>query len=172
MRERVRLGGVASASEGGSYFVKYSGGKCIGRTMAGRRCEAFAMTGSKFCFFHHPDTRAEREAARRAGGRKRARPVAVLPAETPDWALLTIADLTRLVGDIINRTVRGELDSSIAYAVGYLANTQAKLLERRSRGGNLAALERTVAQMQEQAFGAEDPESALMPEPGPDPDKD
>lgn len=37
----------------------------------GRRCEAHALTGSPWCFFHDPGKGAERQAARGRGGVER-----------------------------------------------------------------------------------------------------
>ena len=94
------------------------------------RCRADARHDSIYCFFHDPKSAAEREEARKNGGRERSRRAAVLPGDTPDEHLDNAADVTRLLAQTINQVRRGELDPRISNAVGYLASI---LLQARER---------------------------------------
>jgi hypothetical protein len=134
----------------------------------GRRCEARAMTNSKFCFFHDPSKAKERAAARRAGGVQRSRRVAVLPPHTPDRPLRSSGELLELLRDMINKILRGELDPKIGYAVGYLATIQAKVLAQSEIEERITALEAIVKQRPVEPDGslAEDSDEGFIPELG------
>ncbi len=109
------------------------------------RCRAHVVHGSHFCFFHDPDLVAEREAARRNGGRERSRRAAVLPGDTPDRPLASAADVTGLLAETINQVRRGEIDPRISNAVGYLAGILLKAKEKDEMEQRLARLESIVA---------------------------
>src|SRR5260370_38477333 len=96
--------------------VKPDGGKCHARRVA----------DSDFCFFHDPEKGAEREAAQRAGGSKNK--VAVLPSTAPDARLRDARDVVRLLAETINQVRRGEVDSKVANAVGYLGGLLMKAI--------------------------------------------
>ena len=85
----------------------------------GRRCRVRRTRGSSYCFFHAPERRADRTAARRAGGLKKR--MASLPEVTPDAPLASARDVGRLLAQTINQVRRGELNPKVANAVGYLA---------------------------------------------------
>jgi hypothetical protein len=106
-----------------------NGNKCQNVKRDGQQCQANPMANSNFCFFHDPSKAKARAAARRAGGIQRSRRVAVLPPDTPDRPARNCVDLVELLSDMINKTLRGELDPKISYAVGYLVSIQAKVSE-------------------------------------------
>lgn len=98
-----------------------------------------------YCFFHDPDSAADREAARKKGGRERSRKATVLPADTPDRLLATASDVTALLTETINQVRRGELDTRISNAVGYLASILLTAKERDETEKRLERLESIVA---------------------------
>jgi hypothetical protein len=68
---------------------------CAGLTNAGQPCTAFAVSDSVYCFAHAPERKAERLAARKAGGRAR-QPLSV--AAKPDtMRLRTVEDVQQLL---------------------------------------------------------------------------
>jgi hypothetical protein len=80
-------------------------------TRDGKRCRARRMAGSELCFFHNPAMATERTAAQKSGGLRNK--AAVLPADTPDLALVSPQQVTMLVAATINETRRGEIDPKI-----------------------------------------------------------
>jgi len=47
--------------------------KCMHTKDDGKKCQAWAIKGGQFCYMHEPKRSADREAARRKGGRTKAR---------------------------------------------------------------------------------------------------
>lgn len=111
----------------------------------GTLCDARALHGSTYCFFHDPDSAADRDAARKKGGQERSRKAAVLPPDTPDRVLATASDVTALLAETINQVRRGELDTRISNAVGYLASILLNAKERDEMERRLERLESIVA---------------------------
>jgi hypothetical protein len=107
----------------------------------GSQCEAGAITGSRFCYFHDPSKAHERLVAQRAGGRARSRGIAVLPEGTPDRPLETAADGMALLREVVNRVLTGKLNPKTATAVGYLLNIFLRALSQRDFEARLALLE-------------------------------
>jgi len=118
--------------------------RCVCVKSDGTRCDANARRGSTYCFFHDPESTSDREAARKKGGRERSRKAAVLPADTPDRALTTASDVTALLAETINKVRRGELDTRISNAVGYLASILLNAKERDELEQRLERLEAIV----------------------------
>src|SRR5262245_12893118 len=116
--------------------------RCQEKKANGAGCMAYALAGSAFCFFHDPAKGAERTAARQAGGRKHR--AVVLPPETPDQPLATVADVVTLLAATINQVRRGALDPKVANTVGYLAALLLKALEESDLAARVAALEAAV----------------------------
>ena len=111
----------------------------------GTRCRANTIAGSEFCFFHDPAKAAAREAARRAG--RSVGKTAVLPPDTPDAPLGSVADVVALLGQTINQVRRGEIDPRVANTIGYLSATLLRALEQGDIERRLAELE-TIIQSQ------------------------
>ena len=127
-------------------MVKHQSPQCEGTKADGTPCRVNAMTGSEYCFFHDPARVEEREAARQAGGR--VGKTRVLPAETPDVPLSSVAEVVGLLGETINQLRRGEIDPRVANAVGYLSGTLLKALQQGDIEQRLAGLE-AIARHQE-----------------------
>ncbi|HUU92209.1 MAG TPA: hypothetical protein VM238_13505 [Phycisphaerae bacterium] len=120
--------------------------QCKGTKADGTPCRANTRTGSEYCFFHDPAKAEEQEAARQAGGR--VGKTRVLPAETPDVPLSSVAEVVGLLGETINQLRRGEIDPRVANAVGYLSGTLLKALQQGDIEQRLADLE-AIARHQE-----------------------
>lgn len=108
----------------------------------GARCDAYAIAGSEYCFAHDPSRAAERQVERQAGGR--VGKTKVLPPNTPDAPLSSMADVVTLLGETINQVRRGEVDPKVANAVGYLASALLRALEQGNIEKRLAELETIV----------------------------
>ncbi len=114
----------------------------------GVRCRANTLIGSKYCFFHDPQSAPARDAARRAGGVRRSWRAAVLPPDTPDKPLASGADVISLLAETINQVRRGEVDPRISNAIGYLAGILLKARERAELEERVSRLETIVAGQQ------------------------
>ena len=116
-------------------------GQCCHLKAKGSRCKANVRIGSRYCFFHDPESAADRHAAQVNGGKERSRSVAVLPRETPDRPLATAADVIGLLAQTINQVRRGEIDPHVSNAVGYLAGILLKAADKNELEQRLARLE-------------------------------
>lgn len=113
--------------------------KCVQVKTDGRSCQANAITGSKFCFFHDPAKGEDRKRAQANGG-KGNKSVA-LPFETPDIPLKTTGDVIALLGRTINEVRCGRIDPKIANAIGYLSGIFIKTQEQEGLEKKIRMLE-------------------------------
>lgn len=112
----------------------------------GQNCEAYAVKGTSFCYFHNPDiSDEEKKEAQTNGGANRAltlkEPLPVLPIANQDDAVL-------LVADTINRVRAGKLDIRTANCLGFLADKLLKALEASQTNDKLEKIERLLTQRQ------------------------
>jgi hypothetical protein len=115
----------------------------------GSRCRAKGRPGSGLCFAHDPALQKKRDAARKAGGKSRAARTVVLPPDTPDLELKTLADVAGCLAATINQVRKGLLDVRVGNAVGYLCATLAKVLEGSDLERRLLELEARDAERQQ-----------------------
>src|SRR5262245_24303950 len=116
--------------------------QCQAEAAAGGRCNANALNGSEYCFFHHPDRAGERAIATRKGGlSNKAR---VLPVATPDLPLRTGKEVMHMLAETINQVRRGELDPQVGNTVGYLAAVWLKAQQQESIDQRIAIVETAV----------------------------
>lgn len=120
----------------------------------GRRCRARRIGGSSYCFFHDPETKTERAAARRAGGLKRR--TATLAEGTPDAPLTDAHDIARMLADTINQVRRGQLDPKVANTVGYVASILLKAIEEGANETRVASIEAATRLPDSSAFSFEE----------------
>ncbi|MBS0198786.1 MAG: hypothetical protein JSR77_18720 [Planctomycetes bacterium] len=116
-------------------------GVCHAAAASGEPCRAPARTGSDFCFIHDPAAAAEREEARREGGRERGRRTVAVDDSEPDPPLKTLQDVSGLLADTLCRVRKGTLDAKIANTVGYLAGVLIRSIEGGEFERRLEALE-------------------------------
>lgn len=112
----------------------------------GQKCEAYAVKGTSFCYFHNPDiSDEEKKEAQTNGGANRAltlkEPLPAMPIASQDDAVL-------LVADTINRVRAGKLDIRTANCLGFLADKLLKALEASQTNDKLEKIERLLAQRQ------------------------
>jgi hypothetical protein len=115
---------------------------CTATKRHGGRCQAAALPGSDYCFFHDPAKAAARRRAQSLGGRGNR--MATLPADTPDVKVEHGADVVNLLGTTINQVRRGEIDPRVGNTVGYLANILLGATGQRELESRLAELESLV----------------------------
>jgi hypothetical protein len=132
----------------------------------GDRCQANAMLGSNFCFFHCPTVAAKRADARRAGGRKNK--AAALPEDAAECPLESAGDVVVLLADTINQTRRGRLDPRVGNAIGYLSGILLKALETGDHERRLSDLESAVWHQSFEEPVSDQDEVELVPGPGRD----
>ena len=113
--------------------------KCAAEKRDGTHCQAAALPGSHFCFFHDPAKAAVRREAQSLGGRGNR--MATLPADAPDVTVGDGGDVARLLAITINQVRRGEIDPRIANAVGYLSNIMLSATGQRDLETRIAELE-------------------------------
>ena len=106
--------------------------KCESLKKNGDRCGANAQTGKSVCIFHDPAREADGCRARRAGGLRRSRTLAVLPSATPDHPLGNAKEVSSFLADSLNQLRRGELDPRVANAMGYVGSVLMRGLEHAS----------------------------------------
>jgi hypothetical protein len=99
--------------------------KCECLKKNAEKCGAYAPTGKSVCIFHDPAREADGRRARRAGGLRRSRAVAVLPSATPDHPLGNSKEVSGLLADCFNQLHRGELDTRVANAIGSMLQKHA-----------------------------------------------
>ena len=112
---------------------------CTATKRDGMGCQAAALPGSPFCFFHDPAKATARRKAQSAGGRENR--MRTLPADAPDVKVQDGADVVRLLSDTINQVRRGEIDPRVANTVGYLSNIVLAATSQRELESRLAELE-------------------------------
>jgi len=108
----------------------------------GSRCQAAALPGSGFCFFHDPAKAEDRRAAQAFGGSQNR--MKTLADDAPDLKIEGCEDVVRLISTTINQVRKGQLDPRVANAIGYLANVLIKAVEQGEVERRLADLEAAV----------------------------
>ena len=126
-------------------------------------CRAAPLKDGEFCLMHSPDHADDMAEARRLGGLRRRREVAVSGAF--DFAGLgNVADIRRLLEVAVLDTLGLENSVSRARALAYLVTTAIKLLEVGDLEQRLASLETAINSrrgLPESVFDAENLDSGF-----------
>ena len=120
-------------------------GRCQHRKRGGGRCNGRAGA-SGYCNFHDPAQAQAQARGRKQGGRSRNRKATVLPADTPEASLGSMADVVTFLGATINRVLRGQLDAKVGNCLGLLCGQLVKALEKGDFEARLAAVEQALAE--------------------------
>lgn len=116
---------------------------CQQRLPDGSLCRAAPLKDSEFCLFHSPEHKAEVAEARRLGGLRRRREVAVAGAY--DFGGLgSVCDIRRLLEVAVLDVLSLENSVARARTLAYLAQTALKALQLGEMEERLAALEAAV----------------------------
>jgi hypothetical protein len=119
--------------------------QCQRRTRGGGPCKGRAGA-SGFCPIHDPANAVGFARGRKAGGRSRGRKAAVLPKDTPEAPLASMADVVTFLGATVNRVLRGQLDAKVGNTLGLLCGQLVRALEKSDLEARLAAVEQALAE--------------------------
>ena len=117
--------------------------QCNFRKPDGQLCRAGPLTNEEFCFWHSPDYVEAVAEARRLGGLRRRREVAVSGAYE-FVGLGSVTDIRRLLEVAVIDTLGQENSIPRARTLAYLATTAIKLLEVGDQEERIKALEGAV----------------------------
>ncbi len=115
---------------------------CKAKKPDGSDCQAAALPGSEYCFFHDPAKAERRREAQSLGGRHNH--MKTLDEDTPDVKIQNCQDTVPLLSETINQVRKGEIDPRVANAVGYLANVIIKAVEQSDIEKRIEAIEAAV----------------------------
>ena len=116
---------------------------CAGKKENGQPCRSPKLKDGDYCLMHSPEHAEDVAEARRLGGLRRRREVAVSGAY--DFVgLQSVTDIRRLVEVAVLDTLGLENSISRARTLAYLATTAIKLLEVAELEQRLASLEAAV----------------------------
>jgi hypothetical protein len=122
--------------------MKLNEGVCAGVKPDGTQCQAAALTGSDFCYFHDPSKAAERRESQAQGGRHN-RMKAVDPG-APVIDIRDSRDVVTLLGDTVDQVRKGQIDPRVANSVGYLCAQIMKAFAQRNQDDRIESLEQAL----------------------------
>ena len=103
------------------------------------KCNAAAIPGSEFCFFHDPSNAEKRREAQAQGGRQNR--MKTLESTVPDVKVEDCGDAIALISETINQVRKGQIDPRVANSVGFLANILIKAVEQNKLETRIEQLE-------------------------------
>ena len=103
------------------------------------KCNAAAIPGSEFCFFHDPSNAEKRREAQAQGGRQNR--MKTLESTAPDVKVEDCGDAIALISETINQVRKGQIDPRVANSVGFLANILIKAVEQNKLETRIEQLE-------------------------------
>jgi hypothetical protein len=118
-------------------------GRCQHRKRNGDRCKGRAGASS-YCSFHDPAQAEAQARGRKQGGRSRSRKPTVLPADTPEAPLGSMADVVTFLGATVNRVLRGQVDAKVGNCLGLLCGQLVRALEKGDLEARMVALEEAL----------------------------
>lgn len=119
--------------------------RCAALRTDGEPCRAYALEGSRFCFWHSPDRAAERDAARSKGGKARHGRDIGTTGEVDEVELDDLSDVVVILRDTLQDTLSLENSLARSRAVAYLCNTAITALQKADLDQRLEAVEAILA---------------------------
>ncbi len=138
---------------------------CNATTEAGQPCQALPMKDDEYCFMHSPEHTQEVAEARRLGGLRRRREIAVSGAY--DFVgIESVSDIRRIIEIAVLDTLGMDNSISRSRALGYLAQVAIKTLEVGEWEERLSVLEAAVGghRLNGSVFDANDNSSRFLSE--------
>lgn len=121
---------------------------CQGVNKRGEPCRAGVRAGQAYCFQHDPERREEAAAARRKGGKSRAKPAPAPPID------LSTPELQRLaIEQTIDRVRAGDEPLNVGRFVVYAVSLARPIIELETIVERLDALEQAAAAREERSYG-------------------
>lgn len=118
--------------------------KCQATTQDGAPCQAYAVEGSDYCFFHDPERAVERRlACSKGGGARHGRLIGPVGQAEP-VQLQSMADVAALLRQTINDTLQLENSLHRSRTLGYLAGQYIRALDMAALQRRVTALEYTL----------------------------
>lgn len=115
--------------------------RCKATTKSGQPCQAWAVEGSDYCFWHDPLRARERAEARKRGGKARhGRRIGTTGRPAP-VSVQTMAEVVSLLERTVNDALALENSLQRARTIATLANVVIKALEYATLEERVAALE-------------------------------
>jgi hypothetical protein len=114
---------------------------CVYKKKNGDACGSKAMKQSEYCFFHNPDTDADRKVAQSNGGKGNA---VVVKQPLPPVEIRDVVDVVKLLEDTVNRVRAGEIDVRVGNCIGVLSGHLIKALEVSSVVNRVEIIERAI----------------------------
>lgn len=118
---------------------------CTATTRDGRPCGAAALAGGSYCFTHDPARSAERQEARRLGGRNR-RTAKVIVEDDGTARLRTVGDVQAALERALGDTWAQENSGARTQAIVRVCMAGLKALEVGELEARLVALEARLAE--------------------------
>jgi len=115
--------------------------KCKAIRKDGKRCRAYAISGSDYCMAHDPSLAAKRRQWRRAGGRVKGEKNRIVEEAT---RLKRPRDVQQMLAVTAEKLERGEIDPRTANALGRVASLLLKAMELTNIDERIERLERTM----------------------------
>ena len=112
---------------------------CQATRKDGQPCTVRAVAGSVWCFAHDPTRAAQRDEARRRGGRGKGR-----TARAEKLVPSTLRPVLALLLDAFGETHRGELDPKVAGALAALAGAVVRVYQAGQVEDRLSELEAQI----------------------------
>jgi hypothetical protein len=113
-------------------FVSKTKTHCRHQTKDGKQCNATLQKGKDYCFFHDPDRKEERTAARRQGGITRTRrgPLSLELAAMP---LKQSADVGQFLGRLVTQICLGNVEVRQGTGIAFITTCMMKAFDRAQR---------------------------------------
>ena len=127
--------------------------KCTGKTKDDQPCRNHAGGGSKLCFFHNPAVAKQRRKAQAKGGSNRSH-LEVMPTPPFDLDLEDPRKIPKLLTFLANGLVRGQFDTKLVYAVGFLADCAMRAHKAGELTERVAEMERLLRVEQATPYSA------------------
>ena len=118
---------------------------CAATRVNGEECNAYALSGSRFCWWHCPDALEARQEARSRGGRARhGRDLSGVGEEVAGREFRSLSDMVDVLSLAIRSTLSLEPSVSRNRALGYLARCWSDVFQVGELEQRLSRLEREL----------------------------
>ena len=121
--------------------------KCKHKKSNGKKCNAYAMSGSEYCYSHNPKiSKKEKKESQSRGGKNNA---TILNESLDPIEIKSSKDVPDLIIDTINKVRSGELEIRIANCIGYLSGHLLKAFEQSDLEKRIEDLETKIEKINE-----------------------